>query len=126
MAVLTKGVRQCQFALSGLTSGGKVPSKISAIAASETGAMVIMTSCRTRSNGRDVILEAKVAVEPIDEASDWWAAVLSVFGGDSALERWKNLIRWFRGRPEFVDSTYSGIGNNPEGASGLLSSPRAL
>jgi hypothetical protein len=63
--------------------------------------------------------QAEVAVEPMAEAGDWWAVVEEVFKGDPNLERWKEMIRWFQSRPEFVDTAYIRIGDNLENSDGM-------
>jgi hypothetical protein len=67
--------------------------------------------------------QAEVAVEPMAEAGDWWAVVEAVFKGDPDLERWKEMIRWFRSRSEFVDAAYIRIGDNLQNANGMPESP---
>jgi hypothetical protein len=73
--------------------------------------------------GGTVFPQAEVAVEPMAEAGEWWSVVEKVFQGDPGLERWKEAIRWFRSRPEFVDSAYVRIGDNVEMASGMPEAP---
>jgi hypothetical protein len=73
--------------------------------------------------GGTIFPQAEVAVEPMAEAGDWWAVVEQVFDGDPDLERWKEMIRWFRSRPEFVDAAYIRIGDNLQNADGMPEAP---
>jgi hypothetical protein len=67
--------------------------------------------------------QAEVAIEPMAEAGVWWARVEQVYQGDPDLERWKETIRWFQSRPEFVDTAYIRIGDNLENANGMPEAP---
>ncbi|WP_422923249.1 hypothetical protein [Singulisphaera sp. PoT] len=69
--------------------------------------------------------QAEVAVEPMAEAGEWWAVVEEVFKDDPDLGRWKEAVRWFRSRPEFIDAAYIRIGDNLENASGMPEDPEA-
>jgi hypothetical protein len=55
-----------------------------------------------------------ITVEPLAEAGVWWSEV-ECDGAESEPDyflRWRAMIRWFRGRAEFVDSTFVRIGDS--------------
>lgn len=79
---------------------------------------------RTRFGGT-IFPEARVAVEPMAESGEWWEQFEQVYEGDPGLERWREMIRWFRSRPEFVDTAYVRIGDNLEMAGGMPEAPDA-
>ena len=58
---------------------------------------------------------AEMEIEPLDEAGLWWLQEEEDGDPDAPnMQRWKDLIRWFRDHPEFVDSAYVRIGDNLE------------
>jgi len=64
--------------------------------------------------GGTIFPPATVTIEPLDEASPWFAGVQDFFKddpGSDQLAHWRRLIDWFRGRPEFTDSAFVEIGD---------------
>ncbi len=62
--------------------------------------------------GGTIFPPATVTIEPLDEASPWFAVgPASVDPGSDQLAHWRRLIGWFRGRPEFTDSAFVEIGD---------------
>jgi hypothetical protein len=64
--------------------------------------------------GGTIFPPATVTIEPLDEASPWFASVQYFFNddpGSDQLAHWRRLINWFRGRPEFTDSAFVEIGD---------------
>jgi hypothetical protein len=57
---------------------------------------------------------ATISVEPLAEAGLWWSEVQS--DGRESDERyfipWRAMIRWFRNKPEFIDSAFVRIGGS--------------
>lgn len=72
--------------------------------------------------GGTIYPQAAIDVQPLSEDAEWWSQVRmcareSAYGEDreSAIEAylavWRNLLRWFRDQPEFVDTAYVAIGD---------------
>ncbi len=64
--------------------------------------------------GGTIFPPATVTIEPLDEASPWFAVVQDFYANDPGsdqLAHWRGLIHWFRGRPEFTDSAFVEIGD---------------
>lgn len=57
---------------------------------------------------------ASITVEPMDESGTWWSEV-EEDGAESEpdyFHPWRVMIRWFRDRPEFVDSAFVRVGDS--------------
>ncbi len=64
--------------------------------------------------GGTIFPPANVTVEPLDEEGLWWGEVEedgSESGPDYVLP-WREMIRWFRERPEFTDTAFVRIGDD--------------
>ncbi len=73
---------------------------------------------RTRFGGT-IYPQAEVVVEPMAEAAGWWELFAQVYRGNPDLDRWKELVRWFRTRQEFVAAAFVRIGDNLERMCGV-------
>jgi hypothetical protein len=65
-----------------------------------------------------------ITVEALVESGVWWSEV-EYDGSESEpgyFDPWRAMIRWFRGRPEFVDTCFARIGHNRD----LWDLPREL
>jgi hypothetical protein len=63
--------------------------------------------------GDTIFPQATITVEPLSEAGVWWSEV-EYDGSESEANYftpWRAMIRWFRGRREFVDSAFVRIGD---------------
>lgn len=64
--------------------------------------------------GGTIFPPVTITVEALDESGVWWSEVESD-GSESGLEYylpWRAMIRWFRDRFEFVDTSFVRIGHN--------------
>ena len=63
---------------------------------------------------------AEIFVEPMTEETPWFKRLASLFNEKEEedlkiLNRWREMLRWFRAQPDFVDSAFVRIGDNLEG-----------
>jgi hypothetical protein len=60
--------------------------------------------------------KTRLWIEPLAERGEWWSHVLHDSGDSEPADReryllpWRNMIRWFRSRPEFRTSRFGMIG----------------
>ncbi len=77
--------------------------------------------------GGSIYPAAKITLEPLAEEGSWWQFVLDMKAGgppgsyqpgkdptvDADIDRWRNMVRWFRSRQEFRGAYYIEIGGYP-------------
>lgn len=63
--------------------------------------------------GGTIFPPATVTVEPLTEAGVWWSEVEAdgAGSGEGYFRPWRAMIRWFGGRPEFVDTAFVRVGD---------------
>jgi hypothetical protein len=64
--------------------------------------------------GETIFPPATVIVEPLIESGAWWAEVTydGSESGNEYFKPWKQMIEWFNGRSEFLDTAFICIGDS--------------
>jgi hypothetical protein len=69
-----------------------------------------------RAFGGTIYPLAQIIVEALEERGRWWQDVLDDCGGnETALARWRAMIRWFQQQPDFASTAFAMIGDAPLG-----------
>jgi len=71
--------------------------------------------------GGTIYPPTKIWIEPLLEAGAWWSQVLEYYRcyegeeKESYLRPWRNMMKWFRSRKEFMSAGFVMIGEDPLG-----------